>query len=469
MGRGGKPVNRHKFTKSFVDGLKPDPDPRKRLTWWDTEVTGLGVTVTPYTTRPDGSRGGGVKSYIVQYRPGGRGTPTRRVTIGRHGWEWQVDSARREAAEILRIRRQGLDPFEERRRNRETEDAAKRDVEQAEMAAKRLAYSTFTAEFIDRYAKKNQPGSWFQTERALKDIGKQLGDCRIDRITRDEIRKALEPLTARSASAGIEANKALKKLYNWANNEEIFDWHPMRGLPAPATINPRKRVLSSSELKAVWDAAVALGYPFGFIYAGLLATGLRRSDMANLVRGEFYPSHEILLISGGRMKRKKGDDRGDFHFPLNMRALMIVETATEIAPVSQKLPEAKQPVFTAKGLRPVSGFGDAKLKIDAKIVELNKAPIPHWTPHDLRRTMSTVLQALGVDDRVIDLLQDHRIVLPSKAASHYQHWAFEEEKRAAVQLYEQYLSGAIEKDPRYEDLVRKVDYKLMVKKEVAED
>src|SRR3546814_15039453 len=114
-----------KLTRDFVNRLEPDPDPRKRLVVWDTELKGFGVAVTPYTEKHNGERGGGVKSYIVQYRPGGRGTPTRRVTIGRHGPEWQPDSARKEAADILRQRRLGLDPFEERRRQRVAEDVHK--------------------------------------------------------------------------------------------------------------------------------------------------------------------------------------------------------------------------------------------------------------------------------------------------------------------------------------------------------
>jgi hypothetical protein len=107
---------RAKLTKSYVDALQPDPDPKKRLTVWDVELPAFGVTVTP-----PGRRSGGVKSYIVQYRLGGRGVSTRRVTIGRHGREWQPGPAREEARDILRLVRKGIDPYEERRRRAEAE------------------------------------------------------------------------------------------------------------------------------------------------------------------------------------------------------------------------------------------------------------------------------------------------------------------------------------------------------------
>ena len=53
-----------------------------------------------------------------------------------------------------------------------------------------------------------------------------------------------------------------------------------------------------------------------------------------------------------------------------------------------------------------------------------------WTPHDLRRTAATMMQALGVSLDVIDRCQNH--VLPgSKVRRHYMHHDHAEEKREA--------------------------------------
>jgi len=76
---------------------------------------------------------------------------------------------------------------------------------------------------------------------------------------------------------------------------------------APAKSKKRRRVLTSKELKAIWAGAAALGYPYGLMVAGILTTGLRRSDMAGLRQGEFYSAHEMLVIPGERMKREKDD------------------------------------------------------------------------------------------------------------------------------------------------------------------
>ena len=54
----------------------------------------------------------GAKSYIVQYRISGTSSPTRRVTIGRHGAPWAPDQARERAADLLEQVRKKIDPFD---------------------------------------------------------------------------------------------------------------------------------------------------------------------------------------------------------------------------------------------------------------------------------------------------------------------------------------------------------------------
>ncbi|MCH2520215.1 MAG: Arm DNA-binding domain-containing protein, partial [Dehalococcoidia bacterium] len=61
-----------KLTKRVIDELKPM---EKDQFYWDTGITGLALKVTPK----------GKKTFLVQYRPGGRGTPTRKMFIGPFG------------------------------------------------------------------------------------------------------------------------------------------------------------------------------------------------------------------------------------------------------------------------------------------------------------------------------------------------------------------------------------------------
>src|SRR3546814_11744602 len=114
----------------------------------------------------------------------------------------------------------------------------------------------------------------------------------------------------------------------------------------------------------------------------------------------------------------------------------------------KKMKVGDLPVFTPNGMQPIAGFSHAKNLIDAEIAEIDPE-MAHWTNHDLRRTMSTVMQPLGVSSRIIDLLQDHRDPEVSKTALPYQLWQFVEEKREAVALYGCYLQGGIDKNATY--------------------
>ena len=67
-----------KITKRTVDAAAHG---ERDLFLWDAEVKGFGLKVTP----------AGSKVYMLQYRMGGRDTPTRRYTIGKHGSPWTPD------------------------------------------------------------------------------------------------------------------------------------------------------------------------------------------------------------------------------------------------------------------------------------------------------------------------------------------------------------------------------------------
>ena len=62
-----------KITKRIVDATSPTPG--RDIFVWDKELRGFGLSVLPT----------GAKSYVLQYRTGGRGSQARRRVIGRHG------------------------------------------------------------------------------------------------------------------------------------------------------------------------------------------------------------------------------------------------------------------------------------------------------------------------------------------------------------------------------------------------
>jgi Arm DNA-binding domain len=85
-----------KITKRVVETAEAQ---EKAYVIWDDELSGFGLRVF----------GSGKRSYVIQYRIGGR---SRRYTIGLHG-AWAPETARQEAKVQLGKVAAGEDPIED--------------------------------------------------------------------------------------------------------------------------------------------------------------------------------------------------------------------------------------------------------------------------------------------------------------------------------------------------------------------
>lgn len=137
-----------RISKRTVDALEPR---EKAYVVYDAELTGFGVRVAPASTKsPEG-----LKTFIVEYRPGAGGRSVRsvRLAIGRYG-VITPDDARRIARDKLAQARTGEDPAAQRRQDRGTPTVAavaeKWMVEQVEekfSAKTRILYRSY----LDRH------------------------------------------------------------------------------------------------------------------------------------------------------------------------------------------------------------------------------------------------------------------------------------------------------------------------------
>ena len=91
------------------------------------------------------------------------------------------------------------------------------------------------------------------------------------------------------------------------------------------------------------------------------------------------------------------------------------------------------------GARPVSGFSKAKARLDRALARrLGHAP-PSWVVHDLRRSMATHMERIGVAPHVIEVCLGH--VLKGVAGT-YRQYGYLPEKAAALQRWADELLGA---------------------------
>jgi len=216
-----------KITKRTVDALKPGAKP---FVAFDDDVKGFGLRVMP----------SGVKSYILEYRPGagGRGVAKRRLTLGRHG-AMTAEQARKAALDGLARIRLGDDP------------QAVKSLRRASLTVGGLV-DAFIAEHV---AKKCKPRTAEAHEIALLRLRAAYGGMKAEALTRAQI----ATLHSKFKDSPFAANRFLAVI------SKCFAWGSGRGLLPEGHVNPargverykehaRERFLTSEELARLGDA-----------------------------------------------------------------------------------------------------------------------------------------------------------------------------------------------------------------------
>lgn len=403
------------ITIRSVDALAADA---QATFLWDSEVKGFGVKATS----------SGAKTYIYQYRLGGRGAKTKRFTIGRHG-SITPDEARKRAKRLAAQVLDGIDPAESKRR--EASDRIN------------LAFNAYAKQFLAREVALKSKGFHTLAEGLLRlHIIPVLRDKPLPTIKRGDITTLFDRLPADKPALRRNAFAVLRRLFNWAVGRGDLDETPLRGFAAPPVVAARDRVLSDSELSLAWKAAGTLGYPFAPLFQLLIATGQRREEVAALDWSELDRDAKLWTLPGARTKNGKPHT-----VPLNRLAIEVLDRATNRSGGEQSCWPRRGKVFTMTGATSVSGYSRAKSRLDAAILALMRAgavfegrdpdeiALAPWKLHDARRTLATGLQRLGVRFEVTEAVLNHLSGSRSGVAAVYQRHDWAAEKRHALEAW----------------------------------
>jgi integrase len=113
-------------------------------------------------------------------------------------------------------------------------------------------------------------------------------------------------------------------------------------------------------------------------------------------------------------------------------------------------------VLSTTGKTPISGITKAKTALDAAIAKAREGkPLPHWRIHDLRRTMATGFQKLGVRFEVTEAVLNHVSGARGGVAGVYQRHHWKDEKRGALDAWARRLEALLE--PKTGDNVVSMD------------
>jgi integrase len=383
----------------------------------------------------------GVKSWALRYRRKGDGKAVKH-TIGAYP-ALSLKAARSEANRLRAEIERGADPHGDKvvaRRHASTVDdsfetVTRRYITDYQFRSKRSW--EWTARLFGLMADTEAPaepkqcpplvvirdGSRDQRGRRRVSLVDRWGARRIGDIADADIIDALDQVSRHAPIAANRLHAVLSGLFAWAKDKRLVASNPCTGLRRPAEENARDRVLNDKELRAVWLAAGELGHPYTGVVRLLILTGQRRNEIADLRRSEIDMEERAIHLPAARTKNGRAHD-----VPLSPAALAIIATLP-------RLVEADF-VFTVRR-KPITGFSRMKERLDVK------SSVTGWTLHDLRRTVASGLQRLGVRLEVTEAVLNHRSGSTAGIVGVYQRHDYAIEKRDALQRWADYVDALV--------------------------
>lgn len=225
-----------------------------------------------------------------------------------------------------------------------------------------------------------------------------------------------------SESRARALHSGLSVMFGWLKAKRRIKTNPMVALDSPAAPKARDRVLTTTEIKRLWETCDAEGFPFGPLLKLLLLTGSRLNEVAGMRRDELSEDGALWSIPGSRTKNHR------VHLvPLPKLARTILAGVKENGDL----------VFTTNGTSKVSGWSKLKKRIDAA------AKITGWRFHDLRRTTATHMAEIGIAPHVVEACLNHISGSKGGIAGVYNRFAYAPQKKIAFERWASHVAGVV--------------------------
>jgi integrase len=411
----------------------------------------------------------GVKTWIVRYIVDGRLRDYRLPKpygISSDSGYMSLADARAEAAAIRALARQGIDVQVQAEEALKSASASKVLAERDNLTFGDM----FDAWLTDGVRRKDGNAELRRSFSA--DVLPKLAACRISDLTEHELRALLRAVVSRGANrTAVIIRNNLTQLFSWAEKRQpwrklLIDGNPMDLIEIEKIVSPdfdldkqRDRILSPDEIRELdrifrrmqdhYDNAPDKRFGTQPIAVTtqcaiwiMLSTMCRVGEMS-MARWEhidfdsarwFIPKANVkdnvasldifLSLFALHQFRRLHEITGhtDWCFPGRNN-----DGHVDVKSISKQVGD-RQTQFKK------SRDGGPRLPMQNRrhdnTLMLGGGAHGAWTPHDLRRTAATMMQALGVPLDVIDRCQNH-VLSGSTVRRHYLHHDYAQEKREA--------------------------------------
>jgi integrase len=334
-----------------------------------------------------------------------------------------------------------------------------------------------SAQWAWRHARKKNPktGRRKLTPRQLKrsismlrrHVLPTIGDMKAAEVSKRDIHAVLDAVEARpdarfkNPKAGRpmthQPNRVfelVRSIFKWAVGRDILKVDPTAGMKPPIEDEePRERALESDEIKTLWaaldKAPVArrrlpdgtlpprnpedfpMRRPTAIVVQLALVAGTRVNEVCGLVDSELDLREDapVWNLPAARAKNKR-----DHAIPLSPLAVRLIAEARQLASGSRYL------FPNARGDRPMDSTAPVKALARAESI----LGLGHLWVHDMRKTMTTQMQKLGILPIVIAWCDNHVSVTKGTVTTkHYGFYDYLPERRDAMNKWAERIEAII--------------------------
>lgn len=315
-----------------------------------------------------------------------QGSRRSRVRIGSYP-DWTLAKARERARDLL----------------------AEARVKKVEQPAA-LTFRDGLDRFYNLHVPSMRPNSQRQCRRILNTyFAPTLGKRQLPDLKTSELAALIDLIPTKSEKRN--GFVWLRTLLNWCYRRGYLDQNPISRLRGYGAATTRERVLSDSELIAVWKASFDTINPdFGALVRMLILSGQRKGQYLDF-QPEFIRG-DTLAWSAEYMKMK--------------RAHVIPLTELMRRTIGNR---------HSFGAWPATSYNKRALD--------KAAGVSGWTLHDLRRTLATKLAELGTPPHIIERILAHQSGTISGVAAIYNRHHFLPEMQSALLAFEKHLHALL--------------------------
>jgi integrase len=271
--------------------------------------------------------------------------------------------------------------------------------------------------FREKHVSTLRPNTQDYVVRSLTRLAAEFDGRQMRSIAKSELVRWLDKITSKlGASAGVSHWKVTRCFFRWYESREDDFQNPARVIERPAAEKSRDRVLSDAELRAVWNAAVRVNGATGHLTRLLILTGCRRHEITDLERKEV--GDDAITLPASRTKNEC-----EHVIPLTAAMRAVLRECPKDGP------------FAINGAHKLGDHSGAKAKLDAV------AKIASWTFHDLRRSVATGMQKLGIAPHIVELCLNHKSGTFRGVAGIYQRHKYTNEIAAAFKLWSEHIEA----------------------------